>query len=897
MKRFLVFLTFTLALFGLWACSADYDTFGTSDYKNFNSIQFENQDGDVSVYEDEHKIVVTMLALPDSVKSLDSVVIVDVDVSSMATLHLVDGKFKEFPSDSAALDSLAHEVSYTKAKLQDGDKIRIPASLVVYLMVVSESGIPSIWQVTFKVPGVEAPSSSSSAEDSDDVESSSSDGGEVSSSSEETPVESSSSVALSDNNDLKITFKDELENAVSGDTIYVTFARGTDLTKVAVDEAVYHRAAAISVKPSEVTDWSKAQKFVVTAENGDEKTWIVVAQTVLNNATDLQIVFKNQLKANRNGDTVAIKLQSDQQLASATLDSFKLSEGATVSPKLDSVKTWTASQTFEVTAENGTKQKWVVTLEIAEPDEVASDEKELISISAEDQIKAADVDAAAKTVLLHLASQEAKAAVTLKVAISETASQNLPLAAVDLRNPVVMTITAEDGSSVDWTISADYPLSAEADIKSFTLDGTAAEAAPVINAAEHSVSFEVAYGTDLSKVYFVATYSDKAKKKSPSEDALDLTSGSAKILVVAENGDEVEWTVKVKVGEAPVIAAAPRIHSLKIAGKDAVVDSVKENGKWVYWAHYDNLEFRSDLTALKVSDIQLSDGAEITGVTEGSSYDLGTGVKATVSNGSESVDYLIHAGYQLPGSDFNTWKSSGVMSPDSIWGNANMVGETTSKFTSGSMIGAQIKTNSILGKIASGSLYTAEFNPKGVGTLAMANSSTWPDGNELLDFGKKFNARPSYLDVKFSYAGSGDSCDIYLVLENRTGDLNRNRSTSDVNKLVASAWYRSTTADNTGRKNPDVISISEEDASGMRTMRLKLHYGTPLAGSPIENSSVFNTKLASKDTKAIDNSVVQGTGDEPVTHIRLVFASSADGNHYKGKSGATLKVDEIRLVY
>lgn len=262
----------------------------------------------------------------------------------------------------------------------------------------------------------------------------------------------------------------------------------------------------------------------------------------------------------------------------------------------------------------------------------------------------------------------------------------------------------------------------------------------------------------------------------------------------------------------------------------------------------------------------------------------------------ESVTYLVKAGYQLPGENFNSWKSDNVL-PDTIWGNANTIVTTTEKMTSGSMIGAQIQTTSVLGKVASGSLYTADFNPDGVGTLSMASASTWPDGNELLDFGKPFAARPEFMEVKFSYTGKGDSCDIYILLENRTGNKNVNRKSTDVNTLVASAWFRSTKDDNSGRENPDVVSLSEPDENNMRTLRLKLKYGEPLEGSPIENSSTFNTKLASSNKSAINNGLVQGTGEEPVTHVRVVFASSADGNHYKGVKGALLVIDEMRLIY
>ena len=340
-----------------------------------------------------------------------------------------------------------------------------------------------------------------------------------------------------------------------------------------------------------------------------------------------------------------------------------------------------------------------------------------------------------------------------------------------------------------------------------------------------------------------------------------------------------------------VSADAPKILSLKIASMEATIDSGK------FHIHLDTLPFLADLSNLELTELELSEGATCESHKTGETYDFGAGQEIVVKNSDgESTTYIVKAGYQIPGSSFNDWKGDDVI-PDSLWGNANTLITTTKKYTSGSMTGARIATTALLGKTASGSLYTADFNPNNVGTLSMANSSTWPDGNELIDFGKHFNARPEYAEVKFSYDGSGDSCDIYILLESRDGDKNINRGSDDINKLVASAWYRSTTDDNTGRENPDVVSISDKDENGMRTLRLKLRYGTPLENSPIENSSTFATSLHSSNKSAIDNSLIQGDGNESVTHIRVVFASSADGNHYKGVKNATLIIDDLKLIY
>ena len=575
-----------LSLLGLVAivllngCSADYDTFGASDYRNLEEISFAEQDGSSAVYSAEHRMEFDFVAPPESLETWDSVTVENIDMSHFASLYLVDGKIEEFPTDSLALDSLTKKVSRSKNAVRVGDKIQVPSDHIVYVVVVSESGKKSIWQLVLNVPELE-------------------------------PVSSSSSVK-------------------------------SEKSSSSVKSAASSSASSSSTKSATSSSASSSSTKKSSSSNSDE--------------------------SRESSDSSESRESSDSQ----------------------------------------------------------------------------------------------------------------------------------DSSSSD---------------------------------AEEPV----------------------------------------------ESSDSHE-------------AVAPRVLSLSVAGKSAEFDADRKT------FHVDDLDFRTDLTALELSEIELSEGATVN-VEVGESYDFGAGVQVTVTNANdESETYSVKAGYQLPGSNFNTWKGDDV-TPDSIWGNANTILTTTEKITSGSMIGAQIQTSSALTKTASGSLYTADFNPKGVGTLSMASSSTWPDGNELLDFGKPFNARPEFMEVKFSYDGKGDSCDIYILLENRTGDKNVNRKSSDVNKLVASAWFRSTKADNSGRENPDVVSVSEPDENKMRTLRLKLQYGEPLAGSPIENSSTFNTKLESSNKSAINNGLVQGTGDEPVTHIRVVFASSADGNHYKGTKGAILVIDEMKLIY
>ena len=133
----------------LGACTADYDTFDTSDYRELKEIAVAEQDGSPAIYSEQHRIEFDLVEVPDSLDTWDSVTLEDLNLSHFASLHLVDGDIDEFPKDSAGLDSLAKKVKYSKETIESGNKIRVPSSHVLYVVVVSESGKKAVWQLTF----------------------------------------------------------------------------------------------------------------------------------------------------------------------------------------------------------------------------------------------------------------------------------------------------------------------------------------------------------------------------------------------------------------------------------------------------------------------------------------------------------------------------------------------------------------------------------------------------------------------------------------------------------------------------------------------------------------------------------------------------------------------------
>ncbi len=565
------------ALFG---CTADYDTFGQSDYRVFNEIAFEEGESGAMLYADEHKIVVSLDEIPDSLETWDSATISLLDISSMATLHLVDGKFKEFPSDSAALDSLAQELSYAKDRLHEGDKVRIPSSGMVYLMLVSESGIPSLWQVVFEIP--------------------------------EKKVKSSSS----------------------------------------------------------------------KKESGD---------------------------------------------ADAKSSSSSAKEGSSSSK----------------------------------------------------------------------------------------------------------TGGSSSGKS-DASSSSKEPAGSSSSVKG---DGSA-------------------------------------------------SSGDGNS---SAGGDEPESSSSVAVP-----ANAPKLLRL-IAGAGEVEAEIDQDAGTAFLNM--NYAIDLDLRDLEIKGLELSDGATAS-VKVGESYNFARGLKVTLENDGVERTYTVKAGYQYPGSDFNTWVKDDFNNMNDIdgWDNGNnsYAKELTTNAEGKSVIKMESQTAVI--KFASGNMLVAYFNPKGVSAISMAG---YEDGNELIDFGRPFYGRPKYVEFDVKYDGKKDSCDLYVILENRSRTSNEGknqyRTSSDVNTMVASAWYRATTVES--EDDPDVVSITDAERSGYKTIRLAFKYGEPHDNSPIHNSSVFTKKLL--NSAGIDNHVVPTDSPDEfdVTHIRVVMASSALGNLYKGSVGATLWADEMRLIY
>lgn len=275
--------------------------------------------------------------------------------------------------------------------------------------------------------------------------------------------------------------------------------------------------------------------------------------------------------------------------------------------------------------------------------------------------------------------------------------------------------------------------------------------------------------------------------------------------------------------------------------------------------------------------------------------DVINGTQIQVTTPDETETWLVTGGYQLPESDFSAWhserlpgfltigtKECGEMPGSSAlcWDNGNPAFSASGSkkwptlqvtLNDGSTA-AKLVTRKVVGVIASGNLFTGRV----VRTMGLKQllGFTSKDGKQLIDWGVPFEARPKGIRVKFSYDGLGDECSIYASLENHTTDADG----KTVRKYVASATYIGII--DFENKTNCVTRVSKQDENGLRTLEVDFLYGEyPENAYPPPPG------------------VTQTGADEKVTHVNVVFASSARGDYFEGTKNATLIVKDFEFVY
>ncbi|KAF5084684.1 Lamin Tail Domain protein [anaerobic digester metagenome] len=256
---------------------------------------------------------------------------------------------------------------------------------------------------------------------------------------------------------------------------------------------------------------------------------------------------------------IEIEVISSADLTSLVA-SFTTSENATV--KVADVaqvsgttpNDFSADVIYTVTAEDGTVKQWTVRVTKSA---AQSSEKAILTYSINEVD--ATIDANAYTVAVTLPYGTDLTALVATFTVSPGASAKVAdvaqvsgTTANDFTAAVVYVVTAEDGSTQNWTVtvSTEAPLTGK-DILTYTI----AEVDATVNATDHSVTATLPYGTDVTALVATFTLSEEATAKVADVEQVSGTTANdftnpVVYTVTAQDGTTQDWTVTIALGAA-----------------------------------------------------------------------------------------------------------------------------------------------------------------------------------------------------------------------------------------------------------------------------------------------------------------------------------------------------------
>ncbi|HCX23850.1 MAG TPA: hypothetical protein DHN29_18150 [Cytophagales bacterium] len=378
-------------------------------------------------------------------------------------------------------------------------------------------------------------------------------------------------VILSSENDI-ITF--ELANQVSDaviDTVShaigVVMTEGSDFTNLA-PVFTLSEGATSDPESGEVIDFTLLENmtvtYLVTAEDGTTQAWLVTVEedaAELNSSTDiLSFIIAEQVESatiNTENHTVSVIVAEGTDLSSL-VPSIILSEGASSDPTSGEIVDFTISDnntvTYLVTAEDGTTQTWVVTVE--EEAAVPDSSTDILGFVIAEQVESASINTENHTITVVVSEGTDLTAIAPSITLSEGATSN-PASGEEVDfsssadSPVAYTVTAEDQETQQvWLVTVteeSSELNSEADILAFELPEQTGVA--IIDESSQTVSIEVAFGTDVSSLVPTLTLSVGASSNPENGATVDFTD-PVTYAITAEDGEiNRNWIVTVTVEE------------------------------------------------------------------------------------------------------------------------------------------------------------------------------------------------------------------------------------------------------------------------------------------------------------------------------------------------------------
>ena len=253
--------------------------------------------------------------------------------------------------------------------------------------------------------------------------------------------------------------------------------------------------------------------------------------------------------------TVAFRMPYGSSV-NALQPAVTVSAGAAIDPQSGVAQDFGGPVVYSVTAYDGSVQDWTVTCTVDR-----NSAKAIVAFAVFGQIPdSALIDAAQHTVTFRMPAGADVTALSPTMIVSDRASI-APAAdtAQDFSLPVIYVVTAEDGSTQDWTITCTVAQSNAADIVSFAVPQQSGST--VYDPSNQRITFRVPYYVNATALQPAITVSPGATLAPASGEAQDFRH-PVTYLVTAEDGiTQQAWLVTciVEPDDTPPVVVAPPV--------------------------------------------------------------------------------------------------------------------------------------------------------------------------------------------------------------------------------------------------------------------------------------------------------------------------------------------------
>ena len=422
-------------------------------------------------------------------------------------------------------------------------------------------------------------------------------------------------------------------------SVIVTMPAGTNLNGL-IPTITIPYGANITPASGVAQDFTNAVQYTVTSESNAAQIWTVTVNVEASNGTDiLTYTIPSQVGntvINEANSTVTITVPFGTDVTNL-IATYTVSTGATAAVGTTDQESGVTTNDFtnpvqyEVTAQDGnTSELWTVTVNVAQ-----NTEANILTFDLNGLTPAVvgTVNSVAQTVTLTVPYGTNVTALIPTITVSAQATISpLTDVAQNFTSPVTYTVTAGNGTTLDWIVTVVIAPNTANDILTFNFNGLTPAVIGTVDANAYTVSLIVPFGTDVTALVSTITVSPQATVSPVSGNATDFTNPVTYTVTSGSSVDQ-DWTVTVTF--APNTAA--EILTFDFNGLTPTVAGIV-NGT----AHTVTLTvpFGTDVTTL-IPSITVSSQATVS-PESGVAADFTSPVTYTVTAGSDATqDWIV----------------------------------------------------------------------------------------------------------------------------------------------------------------------------------------------------------------------------------------------------------------